>query len=123
MREELYKQHILDHATRPRNKGPLAGATHEGKGSNPSCGDSLALYLAIEGDRIARASFEGVGCAISQAGASLLTERLTGMPLAQADALRETDVYALLGIEVGPAREACALLAYRALKVALTSKP
>lgn len=119
MREELYKQHILDHYAHPRNKGVLSGATHRAKGSNPSCGDVLILSLAIKDGKLVGVGFEGIGCAISQASASMLTEKLIGMPVESAQALTEEDIYAMLGIEISPAREKCALLALRALRSSL----
>ncbi len=121
MREELYKQHILDHYARPRNAGVLPKATNTAHGSNPSCGDQLTLYLCIEGERIKDVSFEGEGCAISQAATSLLTERVKNSPLTEVQQLTEGDVYTLLGVEITIARRKCALLGYTALQTALTN--
>jgi nitrogen fixation NifU-like protein len=119
MLEELYKQHILDHYARPHNKGVLEDPTHAAHGSNPSCGDALALYLKVEDDTITQAKFEGTGCAISQAAASMLTDKLTGMSLSAVQTLSEGDILTMLGIEITLARRKCALLAYNALKEAL----
>jgi nitrogen fixation NifU-like protein len=121
MHEELYKQHILDHYNRPRNKVVVKDATYVAKGSNPSCGDVLIMYVQVDGDSITRCTFDGIGCAISQAAASILTEKLTNMSVESARALTETDIYAMLGIEISLARRKCALLAYNALQSALTS--
>jgi nitrogen fixation protein NifU and related proteins len=120
MHEELYKQHILDHYARPRNRGVLTDATHTAEGSNPSCGDRLTIYLQIEEGTIRTVSFEGEGCAISQAATSLLTERVKHCSVTDAQTLGEQDMYALLGVEITSARRACALLGYTALHAALT---
>ena len=123
MHEALYQQHILDHASRPHNKGVLAGATVVAEGSNPSCGDMLTLYLAIEDATIRAVSWIGTGCAISQAAGSLLSDKLVGLSLGAARGLSEADMYAMLGIVITPARQKCALLAYRALSNALARIP
>ena len=119
MYDALYQARILDHAKNSRNRGNLTHADVTTSGSNPSCGDALLLHLRFEGERIAEAAFEGEGCAISQASASLLTEKVVGMTKHDAQALTEADVYALLGIEVSVGRQKCALLAWRALLDAL----
>ena len=84
---ELYQDIILDHGRHPRNLHALEHPTHLARGHNPLCGDRVTVYLAIEGDRIADVSFEGRGCAISTAAASLMTEVLKGKPIAEARAL------------------------------------
>jgi nitrogen fixation NifU-like protein len=102
-------------------------ATRVQDASNPSCGDSLTLFLKTgpvsttppSETSILDASFTGDGCAISAAGASLLTEHVRGMPLHGAAAIREEDMYALFGVEISIARRKCALLAWRALREAL----
>jgi nitrogen fixation NifU-like protein len=121
--DELYREHILDHYKHPRNAGRLEGASLVARELNPSCGDSIELFLKLDGcDRVEAAAFEGRGCAVSQASASLLTERLKGRPLAEIMALDEKDVLGLLGIEVGPMRMKCAMLPLRALRSALEAK-
>ncbi len=119
MHDALYQARILDHAKNPRHKGNITHADVTTSGSNPSCGDALVLHLRFEGERIAEAAFEGEGCAISQAAASLLTEKVVGMTKDDARALAEVDVFALLGVEVSAGRQRCALLAWRALGDAL----
>lgn len=86
---------------------------------NASCGDSYILYLRVKKDFITDASFSGVGCAISQAAASLLTERVQNKSLKEVQALTEEDVYALLGVPISIGREKCALLLFRALQEAV----
>jgi len=84
---ELYQDIILDHGRHPRNFRPIEHPTHTAKGHNPLCGDRVTVYLSLDGDRIADVSFEGRGCAISTAAASLMTEVLKGKTLAEAHAL------------------------------------
>jgi nitrogen fixation NifU-like protein len=88
---------------------------------NRNCGDDIVLFLKIENDHIAEAAFDGVGCAISTAGASMLSDKLIGLSLAEARALREEDMYTLFGIPVSAGRAKCALLAYRSLREILDS--
>ena len=85
--QDLYQQVILDHYRRPRNKGPLEGATHTLTLNNPLCGDVIDLMLRLEGDRIAEVHFEGRGCSISQASASMMSEAVTGKSLAEVEEL------------------------------------
>jgi nitrogen fixation NifU-like protein len=115
MNDVLYQAHILDHAQHPRNKAEMLEPDVVVPAKNPSCGDSLVLYLKLNDGTIAEATFSGVGCALSQAAASLLTEKITGKTLADALQLTEADVYALLHVEVTAGRQKCALLAWRAL--------
>jgi nitrogen fixation NifU-like protein len=117
--EEIYQARILDHYKNPRNKHTVANATITEKGSNPSCGDMLTLYITLKDDTIAEAAFTGNGCAVSQAAASLLTEKLVGMKRGAAAALSEQDVFDMLGITVTAGRKKCALLAWNALQAGL----
>lgn len=139
---ELYRELILDHARSPRHFGALPDATHSAEGINPLCGDKLKLYLALDGDdRIRDVRFEGSGCAISVASASLLTETVIGRDsdaaLACVDALVERlagpepgaeatasidlgKLRALEGVREYPSRVKCATLAWHALRSALS---
>lgn len=138
---DLYQEVIFDHNRHPRNFGKLEGANRFAVGHNPLCGDRLNLYLKIEGDTIADLRFEGMGCAISTASASLMTERLKGMKVDEAEALfgrfhtlvtdpkaSATDGAALgkltvlLGVRDYPARVKCATLAWHTLHAALTDE-
>ena len=83
--DDLYQDVILDHGRKPRNFRKLAGATSEVEGLNPLCGDHYKLYVKLEGDRISDLTFEGSGCAISKASASLMTSVLKGKTIAEAD--------------------------------------
>jgi nitrogen fixation NifU-like protein len=136
--KELYRDVILDHNRRPRNFGPLEGASHHAEGNNPLCGDRLELALRLEGDRIAEIRFEGSGCAISTASASLMTEAVKGKDRASVRQLFER-VHALLtrpnsagdpelgklaalsGVREFPARVKCASLCWHTLNAALAS--
>ena len=86
---DLYQEVILDHNRRPRNFHALEGASHSAEGYNPLCGDRLTLYLKLNGDTIEEVSFEGAGCAISKASASMMTDALKGRSVAEASALFE----------------------------------
>lgn len=137
--KDLYRELILDHARTPRNFGKLVGATHEAEGINPLCGDKLHLYLQVADDKIRETRFEGSGCAISVASASLLTETIAGVPVESAESyfeaittrltqpgkpepLRDSrldKLRALEGVRDYPARVKCATLAWHALHAAL----
>src|SRR5215813_13154142 len=84
---DLYQEVILDHNRRPRNFGPLPAANHQAEGNNPLCGDRVTVYVDVEGDRIRDVAFEGAGCAISTASASLMTEALKGRSVEEARSL------------------------------------
>jgi len=84
---DLYQEVILDHGRRPRNFRELADADRRTEGYNPLCGDRLTLYLKLDGERIAAAAFQGSGCAISTASASLLTEAIIGKRVAEVEEL------------------------------------
>jgi len=117
---EMYQEQILDHYKRPRNKGILDPATFHGKTSNPLCGDEISLYLQVDGaDRVSEVRFDGVGCAISQASASMLTEAIRGKGLPDVKALDRDDVLAFLGIPLSAVRLKCALLSLQTLREAL----
>lgn len=84
---ELYQEVILDHSRRPRNFRPLERANRTAEGDNPLCGDQITLYLQVEGDVIENVGFQGAGCAISTASASMMTASLKGKTTADAEAL------------------------------------
>jgi nitrogen fixation NifU-like protein len=136
---DLYQEVILDHYKRPRNFGPLEGANRTALGHNPLCGDRLQLFVRLEGDRIADLRFEGSGCAISKASASLMTETVKGLSVAEVDALYESfhdmvtappdapspsaarlgKLAVLAGVCEFPMRVKCATLAWHTLRAAL----
>ncbi len=136
---DLYQEVILDHYRKPRNFGPLAGADRRAEGFNPLCGDRLTLYVKFKDGVIADASFEGSGCAISTASASLMTESIKGKTEREAEALfrRFHDVVTghastddvdlgklevLAGVREFPVRVKCATLAWHTLHAALAKQ-
>lgn len=137
---ELYQEVILDHSRHPRHYGVLSQATHEGEGLNPLCGDRVKVYLILDGnDRIADIKFEGKGCAISQASASLMTDMLHGRTAEEAENLMQGFLHlvkgapvngelaaddreildVMAGVSAFPMRVKCATLAWHTMKSAL----
>ncbi len=114
--DELYREDILDHYKHPRHRGTLEKPDITYEDANPLCGDQLRIDIAVEDGRIAQIRHSGHGCAISQAAASMLCERMAGRPLAEVKDLTRDDVLEMLGIELGPVRLKCALLALKTLK-------
>ncbi len=119
MNEELYKHHILDHYKNPRNKAEMEEPDTTQVAKNASCGDSYILYLQIREGTIGACTFSGVGCAISQAAASMLTEKIIGMSIERAKHITEQDIYTMLGVPISVGREKCALLVYHAFMEAI----
>jgi nitrogen fixation NifU-like protein len=143
--EDLYQRLILDHSRHPRNAGALPARSASGvrvaRGDNPVCGDRVVVSVVLDGDRIADVRFEGSGCAISVASASMMTEAIRGRTRAEADALRQQlerlvsgepaadvererlgDLVALGGVARFPVRRKCARLAWQTLRAALDAK-
>jgi nitrogen fixation NifU-like protein len=135
---ELYQEIILDHARHPRHSGPLAGATSTAEGNNPLCGDKIKIYVKRDKDQIAMLSFEGRGCAISQASASLMAELVQGRSTKDADKLMQSFLHlvkgepapelseeeresleVMAGVQQFPMRVKCATLAWHTMKAAL----
>lgn len=130
----IFEGIILDHYRRPRHRGELEGEHTIVYRDIPTCGDEITLHLDVEGGCIARAAFQGHGCSISQASASMMLERVAGKELAEArvviarfrqmlrgdeEAARDPllgDLRALAGVAVHPARVRCAMLAWTALE-------
>lgn len=112
---------LLDHYENPRHSGPLEGADVTLPGGIPDCGDRVTIYLKVDaaGERVAELSFEGQGCTISLAAASLLAEELRGRPLAEVAAMSDQDVIELLGAEVARSRPRCATLALHTIQSAV----
>jgi nitrogen fixation NifU-like protein len=135
---DLYQEVILDHNRHPRNFRALADANRRAEGHNPLCGDRIQLFLHIEDDRIQSISFQGSGCAISTASASLMTEALQGKSVAEAHTLFHSfhdllthgsgdpeslgKLAVLSGVREFPIRVKCATLAWHALEAALAKK-
>ena len=138
---ELYQQVILDHNKKPRNFRKLENANHTAEGYNPLCGDQLTIYLNVANDAVQEIAFEGSGCAISKAAASMMTQALKGKSKEQAEELfkefhsmvtgelnEETDENSLgnlkifAGVREFPVRVKCATLAWHTLHAALNNE-
>lgn len=115
---DLYKEEILDHYKNPHNFGDLLGKTHEAREMNASCGDMIEIYLKVKRGVVVDASFRGVGCALSTASASLLTDEVKGKKLAEVANWEEGVVFNLMG-EVNPGRMKCVMLPLEVLQKAL----
>ena len=122
MSDDIYREIILDHYRNPRNKGKLPEADISTHDSNPLCGDEIDIHMKIQGDRIMDVKFEGRGCAISQASASMLTEMVINKPLASVKDIAKTDILENIGLtNLGPARIKCALLALKVMKLGMVN--
>jgi nitrogen fixation NifU-like protein len=137
---DLYQELILDHGRRPRNFRPLEGATRSAEGYNPLCGDKVKIYVKMDGDIIKDISFEGAGCAISTASASIMTETLKGKSRAEAEELFQTfhdlvtgqkaqldapelgKLAVFSGVSEFPIRVKCATLSWHTLRAALNGQ-
>jgi nitrogen fixation NifU-like protein len=120
--DDLYRDYILDHYKHPRNFGELEPHDLEAHEHNPLCGDELGVQIAVADGRIADLRFNGHGCAISQAAASIASEELKGMSLEEAGALGADWMIELLGIPVSATRRKCALLNLKAVRGAITGE-
>ena len=118
--DDLYRDFILEHYKRPRNFGELTVHDHEAHEVNPLCGDELGVQIEVRDGRIADLRFQGHGCAISQAAASIASEELKGMPLAEVAELGADWMIDLLGIPVSATRRKCALLNLKVVRGAVT---
>jgi len=136
---DLYQEVILDHNKRPRNIRVMEAPSHHAEGFNPLCGDQLSLTLRVDGNTISDVAFQGSGCAISKASASLMTDAIKGKSLDEADALFQRfhsmvttppaqpvenmgKLSVLAGVREFPVRVKCASLAWHTLKAALDRK-
>ncbi len=108
---DLYSENILDYYKYPRNKEALKDADISAEELNPLCGDEITVHLKFDKDgKVEKATYEGQGCAISQAAISMLTEELTGKSTSEIKALTNDTIYDMLGIQISPGRVKCALL-------------
>jgi nitrogen fixation NifU-like protein len=135
--EDLYQSAILDHSQHPHNFGPLPGADRRATTDNPFCGDRVTIAVALDGDRIADVRFEGTGCAISMAAASMLTEAIKTRTRAEVETLARAfeaflggaapdpaalgELAAFAAVAKYPVRAKCARLAWQALAAALAA--
>ncbi len=114
--DDLYRDYILEHYRSPHHKGDLDHPDRFAAYANPLCGDRLQMGVHLDGDRVTEVCFNGSGCAISQATASMLTDVIEGKTLAELAAISKEEVLDLLGIEVSPGRLRCALLSWEVLR-------
>lgn len=137
---DLYQEILLEHNNKPRNYRALPDANRKADGYNPLCGDQITLYLKVEGDVISDVAFQGVGCAISRASASMLTQSVKGETLARAEEIFDGfhalitdpdadvdydmlgDLEMLSGVSAFPTRIKCAVLAWHTLNAAIEGK-
>jgi nitrogen fixation protein NifU and related proteins len=120
MSDDIYREIILDHYRNPRNKGKLPNADVSIHDSNPLCGDEIDIHLKVEEEKVKEIKFEGRGCAISQASASMLTEMIIGKSLSTVKDLKKQDILENIGLtNLGPARIKCALLSLKVLKLSM----
>ncbi len=119
--DNLYRDFILEHYRNPHNKGYLDPHDLHFADSNPTCGDELSMTIRLDDARarIDDIAFDGRGCAISQASASILTDELRGMPVAEARDYDPRELLENIGVPIGPARLKCALLSYKVLQGAV----
>ena len=137
--QEIYRQRVLDHSKQPHNFHHPENTTHKAIGFNPLCGDKISVYLQLEGERITDAAFEGTGCAISIASASMMTDAIRGQTTAEIqdlitaahsiftqgasqDLAALDEVEALAGVSQYPSRIKCAALAWSTAEAALSGK-
>jgi len=115
--DDLYRDQIIDRYKNPRHKGELDPHDYTYEDDNPLCGDRIRIDVRVDAQgRVSEAAFSGVGCAISQASADLLTEAVVGKSLDQVKQMGKDDILEMLGIELGPVRLKCALLSLKVLK-------
>lgn len=116
----LYRQKILDHYKNSRNTGQILNADCRSSLDNPLCGDNVEVFLNIKNNKIKKIKFKAQGCAIAIAAMSMLSEKIKGMSVKQAQALDQKDILNLLSISLSPARINCGMLGLLAIKKCLT---
>jgi len=118
--KEMYREHILYHYRHPHNFGMLEGSDKEHSKHNPLCGDNLTIQLLLKNNKISNVKFNGSGCAISIASASLLTDKVKNMAIDDVKMLKAADLLELIMIPISPVRLRCALLSLEAIQEALS---
>jgi nitrogen fixation protein NifU and related proteins len=115
----FYREQIMDHYRNPRFHGRLDAPTGSFEELNPLCGDMIHIDVVVADGRVADARFDGHGCAVSQASASMLLEEIVGKPVEEVAAYSRDDLFELIGVPLSPARMKCALLPLAVLRAAL----
>lgn len=120
--QDIYEEHVLDHYEDPYHRGPLGDATHAHEADNPLCGDVIHIDLKLTPDgKVAEAWFDGEGCVISQASASMLVEKVEGKTLEEVNEFSAQEMLDLFGPRLTPNRQKCCLLSWRVLQSAVHS--
>ena len=119
--EELYQEHILDHYEDPYHRGRCEGATHQHEEDNPLCGDVISIELRLRDGKVEEAWFDGDGCCISQAAASMLIEQVEGKTIEELKEFSADDMLELFQAKLTPNRQKCCLLSWRVVQSALFS--
>jgi nitrogen fixation NifU-like protein len=119
--EEIYQEHILDHYEDPFHRGSLPTATHAHRDKNPLCGDVVKFELQLADGKIEDVYFDGEGCVISQASASMLAEKMHGKSVDDVKSFAAKDMLALYGPRLTPNRQKCCLLSWKVLQTAIHS--
>jgi nitrogen fixation NifU-like protein len=120
--EEIYQEHVLDHYEDPYHRGRCPSLTHREEGNNPLCGDEVSIELQIDGQgKIKQAYFDGKGCCISQASASMLMEEMDGKTVEEVMQFSAEKMLELFGARLTPNRQKCCLLPWRVLQAAVFS--
>ncbi|MEX0824636.1 MAG: SUF system NifU family Fe-S cluster assembly protein [Pirellulaceae bacterium] len=120
--QDIYEEHVLDHYEDPYNRGECEQATHSEEGNNPLCGDKVRIELELdENGKVRQAWFNGEGCVISQASASMLMERIEGMTIDELKQFSATQMLELFGPRLTPNRQKCCLLSWRVVQSAIHS--
>lgn len=119
---DIYREHIIEHAKNPSNFKPLTEYTHVGSGEHALCGDELSVQLNVRNDVIQEIGFQGHGCAICMASASILSEEIMGKSVAAVQSMTKDDLLGELGIPLSPNRMKCALLSLETVHNALFPK-
>lgn len=114
--DQLFREHVLDHYRNPRHHGALEHPDFTYEDSNPLCGDRIRVDVRVKDGVVADVGFSGHGCSVSQAAASMLCEHIAGRSLDEVKRIGRQDVLDMLGVELGPVRLKCALLALKTLK-------
>lgn len=120
MTDSIYREIILDHYKNPRNKGTLDPHDYSAEDVNPLCGDEVRIDLRVDDGVVADVRFDGRGCTVSQASASILTEMIEGKTLDELKALTKDDLLDEIGFPVSPARLKCALLSLNVLRASIS---
>lgn len=123
MDSSFYREQIMDHYRNPRYHGRLDAPTASHEELNPLCGDMIHMDIAVAGGRLVDARFDGHGCAVSQATASMLLEEVVGKPVEEVAAFDREALFELIGVPLSPARMKCALLSLGVLRAALHEGP